>query len=59
MWPRVAAAAEVMWSGTGKMADEGTTRRLAEFRDRLVANGVGAGMVQMEWCLRNEGGCTL
>jgi len=59
MWPRVAAAAEVMWSGTGKMADEGTTRRLAELRDRLVAKGVGAGMVQMEWCLRNEGGCTL
>jgi hexosaminidase len=59
MWPRVAAAAEVMWSGTGKMADEGTTRRLAEFRDRLVAKGVGAGMVQMEWFLRNEGGCTL
>ena len=59
LWPRVAAAAEVMWSGTGKMADEGTTRRLAEFRERLVATGVRADMVQMEWCLRNKGGCTL
>lgn len=59
LWPRVAAAAEVMWSGTGKMADEDTTRRLAEFRERLVARGVRADMVQMEWCLRSKGGCTL
>lgn len=59
LWPRVAAAAEVMWSGAGKLADESTTRRLAEFRERLVARGVRAGMVQMEWCLRTEGKCTL
>ena len=59
LWPRVAAAAEVMWSGTEKMPDEGTTRRLAEFRERLVARGVRAEMVQMEWCLRYKGGCTL
>ncbi|KAL8730750.1 MAG: hypothetical protein Q9166_003820 [cf. Caloplaca sp. 2 TL-2023] len=59
LWPRVAAAAEVMWSGTDKMADEDTTRRLAEFRERLIARGISAGMVQMEWCLRNKGGCTL
>ena len=59
LWPRVAAAAEVMWSGTEKMPDEGTTRRLAEFRERLLARGVGASVVQMEWCLRNKGGCTL
>lgn len=59
LWPRAAAAAEVMWSGTDKMPDEGTTRRLAELRERLVARGVRAGMVQMEWCLRNKGGCTL
>ena len=48
-----------MWSGTEKMPDEGTTRRLAEFRERLVAKGVGASVVQMEWCLKNKGGCTL
>lgn len=59
LWPRVAAAAEVMWSETEKMPDEGTTRRLAEFRERLVARGIGASVVQMEWCLRNKGGCTL
>lgn len=59
LWPRVAAAAELLWSGPGKMLEEATTRRLADMRERLVARGVGAGMVQMEWCLRNEGGCKL
>ena len=59
LWPRVAAAAEVMWSGATRMPDESTTRRLAEFRERLVTKGVRAGMVQMEWCLRNQGKCTL
>ncbi|MCJ1402931.1 N-acetyl-glucosamine-6-phosphate deacetylase [Xylographa trunciseda] len=56
LWPRMAAAAEVLWKGKGKV-EEGVTRRLAEMRERLVARGVGAGMVQMEWCLRNPGGC--
>ncbi|MCJ1319801.1 N-acetyl-glucosamine-6-phosphate deacetylase [Xylographa vitiligo] len=56
LWPRVAAAAEVLWRGKGQV-EEGATRRLAEMRERLVARGVGAGMVQMEWCLRNPGGC--
>ncbi|KAL6716237.1 Glucosamine-6-phosphate isomerase (Glucosamine-6-phosphate deaminase) (GNPDA) (GlcN6P deaminase) [Lecanora helva] len=59
LWPRVAAAAEVMWSGSGKKPDEGTTRRLADMRERLVIRGIRAGVVQMEWCLRHEGGCTL
>ena len=59
LWPRAAAAAEVMWSGSGPEVNEGATRRLAELRERLVASGISAGMVQMEWCLRNEGCCTL
>ncbi|KAL9608300.1 MAG: hypothetical protein Q9167_006855 [Letrouitia subvulpina] len=59
LWPRVAAAAEVMWSGGGKVLDEETTRRLAEMRERLVARGIRAGMVQMEFCLRNKGSCKL
>ena len=57
LWPRVAAAAEVMWSAPGKEADESTTRRLADIRERLVMRGFSAGVVQMEWCLRYEGGC--
>lgn len=59
LWPRVAAAAEVMWSASGGKPDESTTRRLADMRERLVARGVRAGVVQMEWCLRHEGGCGL
>lgn len=61
LWPRAAAAAEVLWRGPqGERAvSEDTTRRLAEWRERVVKRGVAAGMVQMEWCLRNKGGCAL
>ena len=58
LWPRVSAAAEVLWSGSGEVGEE-TTRRLAEMRERLVVHGIRAGMVQMEWGLRNRGGCIL
>lgn len=58
LWPRAAAAAEVLWRGKGEVG-ESSTRRLSEMRERLVAHGVRAGMVQMEWGLRNQGGCTL
>ena len=59
LWPRLSAAAEVLWSGPGRPVDEDATRRLAEMRERLVARGVRAGMVQMEWCLRERGKCRL
>ncbi|KAF2762208.1 hypothetical protein EJ05DRAFT_448580 [Pseudovirgaria hyperparasitica] len=59
LWPRVSAAAEVLWRGGGRSVDEGVTRRLAEMRERLVGKGVSSGMVQMEWCLRNKGMCKL
>jgi hexosaminidase len=60
VWPRAAAAAEVMWSGGKGPAGvtEDVTRRLAEWRERLVERGVGASVVQMTWCLQNEGGCS-
>ena len=58
LWPRVAAAAELLWSGKGEVS-EATTRRLAEMRERLVGRGISAEMVQMEWCLMHEGGCRL
>ena len=61
LWPRAAAAAEVLWSG-GKGPSgvtEEVTRRLAEMRERLVKRGIQAGVVQMEWCLQNKGGCML
>ncbi|KAL9003354.1 MAG: hypothetical protein Q9188_003765 [Gyalolechia gomerana] len=59
LWPRVAAAAEVTWSAPGKKPEESTTRRLADMRERLVMQGVRAGVVQMEWCLRYQGRCRL
>jgi len=38
---------------------EETTRALAEMRERLVLRGIRAGMVQMEYGLRNKGTCIL
>lgn len=58
LWPRVAAAAEMLWRGKGE-AGEATTKRLAEMRERLVRLGIRSEMVQMEWGLRNKGGCVL
>ena len=60
LWPRAAAAAEVLWSGPKgpNGVNEGVTRRLAEMRERLVDLGFAASMVQMEWCLQNQRGCT-
>lgn len=58
LWPRVCAAAEVLWRGKGEVCEE-STRRLAQMRERLVARGYGAAMVQMEWCLQNPGNAQL
>lgn len=55
IWPRAAAAAEILWSGAKD--DEGRNRsqiiaapRLSEMRERLVASGVGADAIQMTYC---------
>ncbi|KAL9639777.1 MAG: hypothetical protein Q9164_000713 [Protoblastenia rupestris] len=56
LWPRLAAAGEVLWRGKGTV-DESVTRRLAEMREWLVAKGVAAGPVQVTWCLMNPGNC--
>ncbi|ORY00077.1 hypothetical protein K493DRAFT_406015 [Basidiobolus meristosporus CBS 931.73] len=58
LWPRGAAAAEVLWSDI-KLAD-GTIRktgdvfpRIHEQRARLVDRGIGAEPLQPLWCARN------
>jgi hexosaminidase len=61
IWPRAAAAAEVLWSGpkNGTNLTE-VSRRLGMWRERVVLEGgVQAGMVQMTWCLMGEGSCEL
>jgi hexosaminidase len=65
VWPRAAAAAEVLWSGatTGEGAGESprpleeASPRLLEFRERLVAQGVEAEPLQQLWCLQHPGEC--
>lgn len=56
LWPRAAAAAEILWKGPGTVT-ESVTSRLAEMRERLVKQGIQASMVQMQWCLMNPGQC--
>ena len=61
LWPRVAAAAEVLWSGATAANGESRSQkeaapRLSEMRERLVKMGVGAEPVQMVYCTM-EGGC--
>lgn len=56
LWPRAAAAGEILWSGGGILG-ENTTRRLADMRERLVAMGVASEPVQVTWCLMHPGNC--
>jgi len=60
LWPRAAAAAEVLWSGVRKESMiEDASRRLGEWRERVVLDyGIRASPVAMTWCLM-EGGCNL
>ena len=64
VWPRAAAAAEVLWSGAKDEMGRNRSQveaapRLSEMRERLVARGVGAEPVQMVFCLMEEGQCSL
>ncbi|CAM1507275.1 Fc.00g069160.m01.CDS01 [Cosmosporella sp. VM-42] len=59
VWPRASAAGEVLWSG--RQDSQGQNRsqydavpRLAEMRERMVARGVGASVVQMIFCTQGN-----
>lgn len=63
-WPRAAAAGEVLWSGRTDASGQNRSQldaapRLNSFRQRLVARGIGASPIQMEWCTMypNATGC--
>lgn len=63
-WPRAAAAAEILWSGRTDASGQNRSQvdaapRLNSLRQRLVARGIGASPIQMEWCTMypNATGC--
>ncbi|EEH47611.1 uncharacterized protein PADG_03695 [Paracoccidioides brasiliensis Pb18] len=61
VWPRAAAAAEVLWSGP-RTADQihDASFRLSEWRERAVIDmGVRASLAQLTYCLMREGSCEL
>ena len=59
LWPRAAAAAEVLWRGPREQGELGDAEwRLGQWRERVLGRGVRSGAVGMTWCLM-EGGCEL
>ncbi|KAK8236960.1 putative cytochrome 52A4 [Phyllosticta capitalensis] len=64
LWPRAAAAAEVLWSGAkdenGQNRSQITASpRLVDFRERLLARGVQAELPHMAFCTQNGTHCFL
>ncbi|POS69301.1 exochitinase [Diaporthe helianthi] len=64
VWPRAAAAGEVLWSGRTDASGQNRSQvtaapRLNAQRERLVSRGIRASPIQMEWCLQypNATGC--
>lgn len=61
VWPRAAAAAEVLWSGAKDAEGQNRSQieaspRLSDLRERLVAKGVRAEPVRMAYCeMESEG----
>jgi hexosaminidase len=64
VWPRAAAAAEVLWSGAKDAQGKNRSQveaapRLSDFRERLVKMGVAAEPIQMPFCLMGVDQCSL
>ncbi|KAH8590614.1 beta-N-acetylhexosaminidase [Bisporella sp. PMI_857] len=63
MWPRAAALAELAWSGNrdanGNKRTTELTQRILNFREYLVANGVGASPLVPKYCLQHPHACDL
>jgi hexosaminidase len=62
-WPRAAALAELSWSGnknaTGHKRVTEFTQRILNFREYLVANGIGASPLMPKYCLQRPHACDL
>lgn len=64
LWPRGAALGELAWSGnkdpkTGKKRLTQLTQRILNFREYLLANGVGASPLVPKYCLQHPHHCDL
>jgi hexosaminidase len=62
LWPRAAAAGEVLWSGAKDAQGQNRSQvtaspRLSEMRERLLAKGVAAEPIQMPYCLMYPESC--
>ncbi|KAF9382666.1 hypothetical protein CPC16_009236 [Podila verticillata] len=62
LWPRSAAAAEVLWSGSHDSEGElrpllQAARRLSAVRERLVEMGVRAAPIFPSWCSKHPEAC--
>ena len=62
LWPRAAAAAEVLWSGSHDGEGESrpllqAARRLSAVRERLVEMGVRAAPIFPSWCSKHPETC--
>lgn len=60
VWPRAAAAGEVLWSGRQNADGQNRSQveaapRLAEWRERMVHRGISANPVQMIYCTQADG----
>lgn len=58
LWPRGSAAGEVLWSGRQDAQGHNRSQvtaapRLNEWRERMVARGIGAAVVQMPFCTQH------
>jgi hexosaminidase len=64
VWPRAAAAAEILWSGAKDNLGQNRSQieaapRLSDLRERLVGMGIQAEPIQMPFCLMEAGQCSL
>ncbi|KAF9909231.1 hypothetical protein BX616_011252 [Lobosporangium transversale] len=63
IWPRAAALAELTWSGNRNKAGYKRTTELStriyEFRERLIARGIGAAPLAPKYCLQHPHHCDL
>lgn len=60
-WPRTASLGELLWSGNkdsnGNLRIKDASRRLANFRERLINRGVAAAPILPKYCAKNPGKC--